>query len=131
MAFQIQKLLQKLPRFMTDYPALADNPIGLVKGRSTTPREALVKLQRGEDVPEVIAMLSAAGIDPPEQDWLLVEDYYRRLLQRPGPHPKIYIIGTEMTLQQALMHVRQRDAVGQQLLSSYQGLTREMAKRMK
>lgn len=131
MALQIQKLLQKLPRFITDNPALADNPIGLVKGRSTTLREALAKLQRGEDVSDVIAMLSAAGIDPPEQDWQLVEDYYRRLLQRPEPPPKIYIIGTEMSLQQALMHVQRRDPTGQQLFSAYQGMLRETARRMK
>ena len=127
MALQIQKL----NRLIATSPALADNPIGLVKGRSTTPREALAKLQRGEDVPEVIAMLSAAGIDPPEQDWQLVEDYYRRLLQLPGPHPKIYIIGTELTLEDALLAVRRRDPTGQQLLSSYQGMLREMARRMK
>ncbi len=127
MAIQIQKL----NRFIAANPALADNPIGIVRGRSITPREALAMLQRGEAVSEVVAALSAAGIDPPEQDWALVEDYYRRLLQLPGPHPKIYIIGTEMTLEQALIAVRRRDPVGQQLLSSYQGLTREMARRMK
>ncbi len=88
-------------------------------------------LQRNEAVPEVVAALAAAGIDPPEQDWALVEDYYQRLLQLPGPHPKLYIIGSEMSLEEALMHVRRRDAAGQELLKSYQGLTREMARRMK
>ena len=127
MALQIQKL----NRFIAANPALADNPIGIVRGRSITPREALAMLQRGEAVQEIIAMLSAAGIDPPEQDWQLVEDYYRRLLQLPGPHPKIYIIGTELTLEDALLAVRRRDPTGQQLLSSYQGLLRETARRMK
>jgi len=127
MAIQIQKL----NRFIAANPALADNPIGIVRGRSITPREALAMLQRGEAVQEIIAMLSAAGIDPPEQDWQLVEDYYRRLLQLPGPHPKIYIIGTELTLEDALLAVRRRDPTGQQLLSSYQGLLRETARRMK
>ncbi|GAH92722.1 unnamed protein product, partial [marine sediment metagenome] len=88
-------------------------------------------LQRGEAVSEVVAAMAAAGMDPIEQDWVLVEDYYRRLLKLPGPHPKIYIIGQEMTLEEALMHVSRRDAAGQELLRSYQGLTREMAKRMK
>ncbi|GAI02882.1 unnamed protein product, partial [marine sediment metagenome] len=91
----------------------------------------LAMLQRGEAIPEVIAAMNAAGMDPIDQDWALAEDYYLRLLQLPGPHPKIYIIGTEMTLEDALMAVRRRDAAGQELLRSYQALTREIAKRMK
>lgn len=127
MAYQIQKL----NRFIANNPALADIPFGIVGGRSITPREALAMLQRGEAVSEVVAAMSSAGMDPIEQDWALVEDYYRRLLQLPGPHPKIYIIGQEMTLEEALRHVMQKDAAGQELLRSYQGLTREMARRMK
>jgi len=127
MAIQIQKL----NRFMSTSPALADVPFGVVRGMSITPRQALAMLQRGESVSEVVLAMNRAGMDPPEQDWALAEEYYMNLLKLPGPHPKIYIIGTEMTLQQALMHLRQRDAAGQQLLSSYQGLTRELAKRMK
>ena len=88
-------------------------------------------LQRGEAVSEVVVAMEAAGLDPIEQDWALVEDYYKKLLQLPGPHPKIYIIGEELSLEDALMAVKRRDATGQQLLNSYQGLTREMAKRMK
>jgi len=127
MAIQIQKL----NRFIANNPALADNPFGVVRGRTITPREALAMLQRGEAVSEVVVAMEAAGMDPIEQDWALVEDYYKRLLQLPGPHPKIYIIGEELSLEDALMAVKRRDAAGQQLLNSYQGLTREMAKRMK
>jgi len=123
--------IQKLNRLIASTPALADVPFGIVKGRSITPREALALLQRGEAVSEIIAAMSAAGMDPIEQDWALVQDYYRKLLQLPGPHPKIYIIGSEMSLQDALIAVTQRDAAGQELLRSYQGLTRELARRMK
>jgi len=127
MALQVQKL----NRFIANNPALADVPFGVVRGRSITPREALAMLQRGESVSDVVVAMEAAGMDPIEQDWALVEDYYRKLLQLPGPHPKIYIIGEELSLEDALMAVRRRDAAGQQLLNSYQSLTREMAKRMK
>jgi len=127
MALQIQKL----NRFIAANPALADVPFGIVRGRAITPRESLAMLQRGEAVSEVVAAMNAAGMDPPEQDWALVEAYYQKLLQLPGPHPKIYIIGTEMTLEDALLAVRRRDPAGQQLLNSYQALTREMARRMK
>lgn len=127
MALQIQKL----NRFIVANPALADVPFGVVRGMPITPRQALAMLQRGEAVSEVVVAMSVVGMDPIEQDWALAEDYYRKLLQLPGPHPKIYIIGQEMTLEDALIAVRRRDAAGQQLLSSYQGLTREMAKRMK
>jgi len=102
-----------------------------VRGRSITPREARAMLQRGEAVSEVLLAMSSAGMDPIEQDWALVEDYYRKLLQLPGPHPKIYIIGTELSLEEALIAVRRRDMAGQELLRSYQGLTREMARRMR
>jgi len=128
MAYQIQKL----NRFIANNPALADIPFGIVRGRSITPREALAMLQRGEAVSEVVAAMSSAGMDPIEQDWALVEDYYRRLLQLPGPRPKIYTFGQpEMTIENALAHVIAKDAKGQELLRSYQALTREMARRMK
>jgi len=127
MAYQIQKL----NRFIANNPALAVVPFGIVRGRSITPREALAMLQRGEAVSEVIVAMEAVGMDPPEQDWILVENYYRNLLQLPGPHPTIYIIGQQMTLEEALMHVTKKDYAGQELLRSYQGLTREMARRMK
>ncbi len=70
-------------------------------------------------------------MDPIEQDWTLVEDYYRELLQIPGPHPTIYIIGSEMTLEEALKAVKTRGPAGQRLLKMHQGLTRERAKRRK
>jgi len=127
MAYQIQKL----NRLIANNPALADVPFGIVRGRSITPREALALLQRGEAVSEVLLAMSSAGMDPIEQDWALAEDYYRKLLQLPGPHPKIYIIGSEMSLEDALLAVTLRDAAGQELLRSYQGLTRELARRMK
>lgn len=127
MSYQIQKLR----RFIAANRALADVPFGTVGGRPVTPREALAMLQRGEAVAEVVAAMRTAGLDPPQQDWMLVEDYYRRLLALPGPKPKIYIIGQEMTLEEALTHVRRRDAKGEELLRSYQALTREMARRMR
>jgi len=127
MAYQIQKL----NRFIAANPALADVPFGVVRGSSITPRDALAMLQRGEAVSEVVVAMASAGLDPIEQDWGLVEDYYRKLLQLPGPHPKLYIIGTEMSLEEALIAVTRRDAAGKELLRSYQGMTREMARRMK
>ena len=127
MAYQIQKL----NRFIANNPALADVPFGTVRGMAITPRQALAMLQRGEAVSEVVQAMLAAGMDPIEQDCALVEEYYIKLLQLPGPHPKIYVIGQEMTLEEALTHVRKKDAKGQELLRSYQGLTREMARRMK
>lgn len=127
MAYKISKLTS----FISANPALADVPIGFVRGIPITPRQALAMLQRGEAVNEVVAVLSAAGMDPIQQDWKLVEDYYIKLLQLPSTPPTIYVIGEEMTLSEALSHIQQRDLIGQQLLRSYQGLTREMARRMR
>ncbi len=127
----VQMKISKLRNFISKTPALADVPFGIVRGRSITPREALAMLQRNEAVSEVFTALSMAGMDPIEQDWALAEDYYRNLLKLPGPHPKLYIIGSEMSLEEALIAVSRRDAVGEELLRSYQALTREMARRMK
>jgi len=123
--------IQKLNRFISANPALADVPFGVVRGIPITPRQALAMLQRDEAVPEVVAAMSAAGMDPIQQDWKLVEEYYMKLIQLPSPPPTIYVIGEEMTLSEALSHIRQRDITGQALLRSYQALTREMARRMK
>jgi len=126
MAFQIGKL----NRFMATQPAFADVPFGTVRGQPITPRQALAMLQRGEAVEEVSRAMAAAGLDPP-QDWDLVEAYYRKLAALPGPKPKIYVIGQEMTIEEALLHIQRRDAKGQDLLKSYRGLLGEMARRMK
>ena len=120
---------------MATQPAFADVPFGIVRGQPITPRQALVMLQRGEAVEEVSRAMAAAGLDPP-QDWELVEAYYRRLAALPGPKPKIYvigqeIIGQEITIEEALLHIQRRDAIGQDLLKSYRGLLGEMARRMR
>ena len=120
----------KLSRFIARNPALADVPFGIVRGMPITPRQALAMLRRGEAVSEIVQAMVNAGIDPPE-DWELAEAYYKNLLQLPGPHPKIYVIGQEMTLEEALTHIRLRDAKGQELLRGYQSLQREMARRLR
>jgi len=126
MAFQIEKLR----RFMSTQPAFADVPFGTVRGQPITPRQALNMLQSGEAVAEVSQAMAKAGLDPPE-DWDLIEAYYRRLAALPGPKPKIYVIGQEMTIEEALLHIQRKDAKGQELLSSYRGLLGEMARRMR
>lgn len=123
---------QKLKSFIARYRALADVPYRVVHGRSITPREALVILQRDEVTPKIVATISMATPNSPQQEWQLVKAFYRMLLSRPGPHLKIYWIGGEMTLEEALAHVRVKDAkVYPKLLSMYQGLEREMVQRMK
>ena len=122
--------INKLKRFVVTNPALAGVPFGIVRGIPITPRQALAMLQRGEAVSEITAAMATAGLDPPE-DWELAEAYYKKLLQLPGPHPKIYVIGQEMTLEEALTHIRLRDAKGQELLRGYQSLQREMARRLR
>ena len=128
MAYQVQKL----SRFVAQNAALADLPFGIVKGLPITPRQALEMLRRNESVTEIIQAMATAGMDPPQEDWRLTEAYYESLLRLPGPKPKIYSLGQpEMTLEEALMHVRLRDEKGQELLKSYQGMLNEMARRMK
>lgn len=129
--------IQKLRRFINANPALADVPFGIVQGQPITPREALQKLRLGLAQEEVTMALEQAGLDPEPQDWELTEAYYRKLLELPGPKPSIYvipegeIIGKQITLEEALIHVRRRDETGRSLLKNYQGLLGEMGQRMR
>jgi len=105
--------IQRLALFVQQNPALADVPIGTVLGRPITPRQAL------------------------ETDWELAEAYYRSLLAKPAPRPTIYVLpkgaisGQEITIEEALEHIRRRDRIGLALLQSFEALKREMARRMR
>jgi len=129
--------IQSLSRFIQANPALADVPFGTVAGSPITPRQALAMLQRGQAVNEVLSALATAGLDPPETEWELAEAYYRSLLAGPRPRPSVYVIaegavvGQELSIEEALEHIRRRDAKGRALLQSYMALKREMARRMR
>ncbi len=128
--------IKKLSTFIAQNPALADSPIGIVNGVYLTPRVALSMLSRGQNVPAVINALAVIGVDPPEQDWSLVEGYYQSLERKPGKTPTTFIIpqgqviGVDLSVQEALYHIRQRDAIGLSLLKSYQGYLGEVSRRM-
>jgi len=133
----VENKIRSLSRFLRENRALSDVPFGSIRGRPVTPREALAMLRRREAVAEVLSALAAAGLDPPGQEWELAEAYYRSLLTGPQPRPRVYIIaegevvGQELTVEEALEHIRRRDAKGAALLQSYLSLRREMARRMK
>ncbi len=129
--------ISKLKNFIAQNPALADSPIGIVDGIYLTPRVALSMLSRGQSVPAVIASLAQLGVDPPEQDWALVEGYYQEMARKLGKPPTTYVIpqgqvvGEALSIQEALYHIRQRDSIGQSLLKSYQGYLGEVSRRMR
>lgn len=125
----IQNKIAKLQRFVANNRALADIPIGMINGRPVTPRDALNMLRQNINTQQVLNTLQTAGLDPIE-DWDLTEAYYRRLLAKPGPKPKIYCLGKEMTIEEALMHVRRKDKEGTELVDTYRGLKRELARRL-
>ncbi|KXB08614.1 hypothetical protein AKJ59_00710 [candidate division MSBL1 archaeon SCGC-AAA385M02] len=130
MSIDISAKIGKLQRFVRNNQALADIPIGKINGRPVSPRDALNMLQRNQSVQQVLGTLQRAGLDPVE-DWGLAEAYYRGLLEKPGPKPKIYCIGQEMTIEEALTHIRRRDREGRELLDSYRGLKQELARRLR
>jgi len=130
MSVNIKTKISKLQNFVSRNRALADIPVGKVNGRTISPRDALNMLHRNQSTQQVIQTLRTAGIDPPE-DWELAEAYYRSLLEKPGPKPRIYCIGQEMTIEEALTHIRRRDRKGEELLDSYRGLKQELARRLK
>ncbi len=132
----VPQKINKLRTFLAQNPAMANSPMGIVEGIYLTPRIALEMLQRGQSVQGVINALAVIGVDPPEQDWSLVEGYYKSMERGPGKTPTTYIIpqgkvvGESLSVQDALAHIRQRDAIGLSLLKSYQSYLGEMSRRM-
>ncbi len=115
---------------------MANSPIGIVDGIYLTPTVALALLSKGQSVQGVINALAVIGVDPPEQDWSLVEGFYQQMEREPGKTPTTFVIpqgqviGVDLSVQEALYHIRQRDAIGLALLTSYQGYLGEVSRRM-
>ena len=131
----VQSKIAKLQNFIARNPAQADSPIGIAAGTYVTPRTALSMLQKGQNINAVIGALKVIGVDPPEQDWALVEQYYVQRTQQPRRKLKTFrlpvtIRGHAMTDEEALQHIRAKDAIGQELLRIYQGYLGEMGRRM-
>ena len=134
----VQQKIGKLQVFINSNPALRTVPFAVVAGKSINPVQALAMLRSGQNTQAVINQLAKLGVDPPE-DWPLAVAYYKDMLAKPGPHPKIYaipkatgqVVGESMTIQEAIRHIEARDAIGLQLVESYRGLKVEMARRMR
>jgi hypothetical protein len=117
----VQDKIARLAKFIHENPAFSSVPFMIVDGRPITPSEALAMLQTGRNVEEIMAGLSRIGLDLP---WELCEEFYRRLVAA-RPEIKIYAIQSyvpAMSLEEALEHVRARDAVGETLVRIYNGL---------
>ena len=133
----VEAKIRSLQRFIRMNPALADVPFATIAGRPITPRMALTMLRRRENISEVMSALASAGLDPNMADWELAQAYYENLLRKPEPKPKVYVIpqgevvGVELSLEEALEHLKRRDRIGASLLESYLALKREMARRMR
>ncbi len=126
----VQMKIGALRRFIQDNPALSEVPFILVRNMPLTPRQALAYLERGQMVGEIVSAMMTMGFDP-AQEWELAESYYQSLLRHPPPRPRIIMIGQELTLEEALRHVRLRDQIGLELLEAYRALRREIARRMR
>ena len=135
MAARIARKIRALEAWVRAHPALADVPFAVVGGRPVSPRELLSMLRSGALTAEALAALPKLGIDPPgqpgqEEEWRLAEEYFRRLLEQPGRKPVIMVLGQALTVEQALRHVRARDAKGRALLAMYRRLRAWMATRV-
>jgi len=114
----VQEKRVRLQNYIRQNPAMANVPFLVVGSRHVSPKEALGQLGN----PDVMAALQSAGIDPPEDDWALTAEYYRRLAAKARPPPVIaqlqggYI--TKMTPAQALAEIEARTAIGEQLVKA-------------
>jgi len=121
----VQEKRKRLMDFIKNSPSLANVPILKVGSRHVSPREALGQLGN----PEVIAALQAAGIDPPDEDWELTAEYYRRLAAKARPPPVIAQLQgymTKMTPAQALAEIEARTAIGEQLVKAQSKLIKKI-----
>jgi hypothetical protein len=124
----VQEKIARLSAFIRENPAFANVPFMIIAGRPVTPTEALAMLQAGRNVEEIMAGLARLGLDLP---WELCEEFYRRLVAA-RPEIKIYALGfvPEMSLSEALEHVRARDEVGRQLTEVYAKMLSFMRERI-
>jgi hypothetical protein len=121
--------IQKLERLISQRPAFADIPFIVVAGQSLSPRQALQQLRSGQNVSEIVSAMMRAGYDPSfvtEEEWKLVEEYYRRLAAQPRPPVIAQIYRPSMTYAQALNEIRARSPVGQQLAKAHLALVKQI-----
>jgi hypothetical protein len=126
----VQEKVAKLERFLSESPSFRGVPFAVVAGRAITLEEALDMLKRGVNVPEVMAALAGAGLDP--LPWAECEAFYQRLA---AARPELRIYGLPyvpaMSPSEALEHVRARDEVGESLAKMYANLLSFMRERMR
>ena len=111
----------KLEQFIKNSPSLANVPYFLTRVGYLSSSQALQYLRTGQ-----ISELEL-GMDPTPEE--LSAEYYKRLAEQ-RPTAKIFIIGREVTFQQAAEEIRKGTDVGRQLVSSHQILLEEMKRRM-
>ena len=114
--------ISRIERLLRERPALANVPVAVVDGRTVTLAEALEMLRAGRT--EVLAALQRMGLDD-EDTWKLAEALFERLYAA-APGVKIYFLSeflpTEMSLEEALEHIRKRDEIGYRLMMMYKRL---------
>ena len=115
--------MRRLEEFIRENPALANVPYFSTRIGLLSPIEALNALRAGKISEEEL------GIDP--DIWELTEEYYKRLAQLPGPKPKIYILGYELTIEEACKHIRERTEIGKALVEAHSKLLKLIEEKLK
>jgi hypothetical protein len=119
----------KLKRLIHANPAFKDIPFTVADGVILTPETALLTLELSKTPVKTTRALKTVRLSK-ETLGTLTEDYYKRLLLKPPPHPVIVWIGSTLTPEQALEEVKARTPTGLELMASYQGLLKELNRRL-
>jgi len=119
----------KLKRLIHANPAFKDVPFTVADGVILTPEDALRTLELSQTPTKTTRSLTISRLSE-ETLWALTEDYYRRQLLKPPPRPVREWIGGAMTYEQSIEEVRARTPIGHELMESYQGLLRELTRRL-
>jgi len=127
---EVEVKITKLRRFTARFPALADVPALMVRGEPVSLKQALAMLEARENVEAVLSALEVFGLNSEEELWRMAEEYYRRLTELPPPRPRILILQPpELTIEQALEHVRRKTDVGRTLMEAFASLLNELRAR--
>ena len=127
-----------LRKFLAEHPTYKYVTFIVVRGRALTPQDALEKLERGEDVDEIVGAMRMAGYDPRQPVEQLALEYYSRLARLRPKFKVVFIwkedekeVREEVTAERAASEIRLKTPLGVKFVESYARLLADMRKRMK
>jgi len=106
--------MRQLYRLLEERPGLANMVITFVRGKGVTLKELIHLVEKGD--PDAIRAANQLGLDPEGDEWLLAEEYFKRIKDK---DIRIYMLGKELTPEDILEHIKKRDEIGKKIVEMY------------